>query len=72
MRFIPDTNASQNDELQSGQAYWYHVPCFVRLRTEIGWLRCGDMLPGFKRLSANDKEMIENQIPYVFKLSNWN
>lgn len=63
MRFVPDANVSQNDVLQTGQAYWYCVPCFVRLRSEIGWLRSGDSLPGFKRLSPNDKEMIENQIP---------
>lgn len=65
MRFVPDGSATQNDAFQAGQAHWYHVPCFVRLRSEIGWLRSGEMLPGFKRLAPNDKNMIENQIPYV-------
>lgn len=63
MKFVPDPDVSQNDVLQTGQANWYHVPCFVRLRTEIGWLCAGDSLPGFKRLCADDKEMIANQIP---------
>lgn len=63
MRFVPDANVSKNDMLQTGKAEWYHVACFVRLRSEIGWLCCGDSLPGFKRLSNDDKEMIQNQIP---------
>lgn len=65
MRFVPDADVGLNDVLQAGRAYWYHLVCFVRLRTEIGWLRSGDLLPGFKRLSEEDKNMIENQIPYV-------
>lgn len=63
MKFVPDPNVNQNDVLQTGQANWYHVACFMRLRSEIGWLRSGDSLPGFKRLTGDDKEMIINQIP---------
>lgn len=55
MQFVPE----------SGQAHCYHVPCFVRLRSEIGWQRSGDSLSGFKRLNPNDKITIKNQIPYV-------
>lgn len=46
-----------------GKALWYHVPCFARLRSKIGWLQSGDMLPGFKRLPEQDKEMVKKQIP---------
>lgn len=46
-----------------GKAVWYHVICFVGARTELGWLQSGESLPGFKRLSEEDKEMVKNQIP---------
>lgn len=46
-----------------GKAMWYHVPCFARSRSQIGWLQSGEMLPGFKRLSEQDKEMVKKQIP---------
>lgn len=46
-----------------GKANWYHLQCFARLRSQIGWLQSGEMLPGFKRLSEQDKEMVKKQIP---------
>lgn len=65
MRFVLDENNNHHpdDEVQSGQAYWYHVACFLRLRPEIGWLRCGDALPGFNRLFNLDQAKIKYQIP---------
>lgn len=57
------SDKNQNDECESGIANWYHVACFVRQRSEIGWLCSGSLLPGFKRLSSEHKEMIEKQIP---------
>lgn len=65
MRVVNTAKAdkNQNGVLESGRANWYHVECFVRQRLEIGWLCCGDQLPGFRRLSAEDKEIIQNQIP---------
>lgn len=67
MRFVHEAKAdnNQNDELSSGRANWYHLACFVRQRSEIGWLCSGDSLPGFKRLDPKDREMIQNHIPYV-------
>lgn len=46
-----------------GMAMWYHVICFVGRRNELGWLQSGQLLPGFKRLSEEDKEMVKNHIP---------
>lgn len=63
MKFVPDANVSLNDTLQTGQAHWYHLLCFIRQRHELGWLCSGDLLPGFKRLSSDDKASIEQQIP---------
>lgn len=45
------------------KAMWYHVPCFARLRSQIGWLESGEMLPGFKRLPEQEKELVKKQIP---------
>lgn len=63
MRVTQTADENQNDEFKSGEANWYHVPCFVRQRLEIGWVCAGSSLPGFKRLLDKDKEVIENQIP---------
>ena len=65
MRVVQTVKSDKNkiDGLKSGQANWYHVACFVRQRSDIGWLRSGDSLPGFKRLLAKDKKLIQNQIP---------
>lgn len=65
MRVVHASKSDQNqgDKAESGQANWYHVACFVRRRSDIGWLHPGDALPGFKRLSAADKEMIQKEIP---------
>lgn len=46
-----------------GEATWYHVICFARSRNELGYLQSAETLPGFKRLSEKDKEMVKNQIP---------
>lgn len=46
-----------------GQATWYHVVCFARSRSELGWLESGESLPGFKRLSNEDKVIVKRHIP---------
>lgn len=46
-----------------GKAMWYHVPCFTRSRSKIGWLQSGEMLPGFKRLKDTDKDLVKKLIP---------
>lgn len=45
------------------KAMWYHVPCFARSRSKIGWLESGELLPGFKRLPEECKELVKKQIP---------
>lgn len=59
----PESDHNQNDGVRSGQANWYHVDCFARLRLEIGWLCSGDLLPGFKRLSAEIQKVVRLKIP---------
>lgn len=56
-------DVNQNDETATGHANWYHVACFVLKRSEIGWLQCGDRLPGFKRLLAVNRDIIRTEIP---------
>ena len=46
-----------------GKATWYHIPCFVRSRYDLGWLDSAESLPGFKRLSEEDKQLAKKQIP---------
>lgn len=46
-----------------GQALWHHIDCFAQLRTELGWFASADMLPGYKLLSKEDKEMAKHTIP---------
>lgn len=48
-----------------GKAMWYHVICFAGARSELNWVQSADSLPGFKRLTEEDKEMARNHIPYV-------
>lgn len=47
----------------SDQAAWYHVICFARSRSELGWLESGENLPGFKRLSNMNKVLVKRHIP---------
>lgn len=60
MNVVYDTD---NNTAYDGKAVWYHVICFARSRTELGWLQEADALPGFKRLTEDDKEIVRNQIP---------
>lgn len=41
----------------------YDLACFTRLRSEIGWLKSGEMLRGFNNLSAKDKQLVKSNIP---------
>lgn len=62
-RKVEAVESDENQNQTSRQVNWYHVACFVRLRTDIGWLPSGDSLPGFSRLSDNDKLIIQMRIP---------
>lgn len=46
-----------------GQALWHHLDCFVKLRTELGWLGGGKQLPGYAQLKANDKTTVDAALP---------
>lgn len=53
----------ESHENYVGKANWYHVPCFARSRTDLGWLQSAESFPGFKRLAEEDKEIVIAQIP---------
>lgn len=63
MHVVYSTDLTVENFSFGGKAVWYHMPCFTRLRSKIGWLQSGEMLPGFKRLSEHDKEMVKKHIP---------
>lgn len=63
MHVVYSTDLTDENFSFGCKAMWYHVPCFVRLRNKIGWLESGEMLPGFKRLPEQDKELVKKQIP---------
>lgn len=46
-----------------GQAVWHHTECFAQLRSELGWFESAEKLPGFKQLSADDKQTVKKHIP---------
>lgn len=63
MHVVYSTDLTVENFSFGGKAMWYHVPCFARSRSQIGWLQSGEMLPGFKRLSEGDKDMVKKLIP---------
>ncbi|XP_031638339.1 poly [ADP-ribose] polymerase-like [Contarinia nasturtii] len=67
MKVIIDTN---RETAIDGKATWYHVVCFARARSQLGWPHSAELLPGFKRLSDYDKETIKNQIPVMKRIYN--
>lgn len=46
-----------------GQALWHHLECFAQIRNDLGWLEKGEMLPGFKALSAEDQKKVKTLLP---------
>ncbi|XP_026467314.1 poly [ADP-ribose] polymerase-like [Ctenocephalides felis] len=48
-----------------GQALWHHLECFAKMRTELEYFESGDILPGFKSLSKNDKSEVLKQLPKI-------
>lgn len=46
-----------------GQALWHHVECFAQLRTELGWLETGALLPGFANLDKEDQANVKKHLP---------
>lgn len=46
-----------------GVPWWYHVECFASHRSELGWLKAGEFLPGFEKLSEKDQLFVEDSIP---------
>lgn len=44
------------------KAAWYHVVCFARARSQLGWPHSVQLLPGFNKLSHCAKQTIKDQI----------
>lgn len=63
MHVVYKTDLTDETFLFGGLATWYHVICFARSRSELGWLESGENLPGFKRLLDKDKEIVKKHIP---------
>jgi poly [ADP-ribose] polymerase len=42
---------------------WYHVDCFQQCRPDTEFWESGEVLPGFKLLTAEDKKMIKDKLP---------
>lgn len=60
MKVIQDVN---QNTVFDGLAVWFHVECFVRTRSKHDWLESAEALPGYKRLTDEDKETVRRQIP---------
>lgn len=48
-----------------GQAFWHHLNCFAVIREDYGFFLSGEKLPGFKHLSEEDQEVVEEALPAV-------
>lgn len=44
---------------------WYHVECFAKLRTDLGYYEKGDDLPGIKDLSKEDQANLKAALPEI-------
>ncbi|XP_031628011.1 poly [ADP-ribose] polymerase-like isoform X2 [Contarinia nasturtii] len=65
MHVVYNTDLTVENDAFTAKACFYHVACFVRLRYEMSWLESASLLPGFKRLSEKDKELVNQQIPII-------
>ncbi|GAB0091469.1 Poly [Sergentomyia squamirostris] len=61
-KIVYDTEVGQKF---GGQPLWHHVECFSECRSDLGYLATGDMLPGFKTLSKEDKDIVKKALPAV-------
>lgn len=41
---------------------WYHLNCFVKYSTSLGWYEAADILPGFDDLDGDNKERVKRKI----------
>ncbi|XP_017099086.2 poly [ADP-ribose] polymerase isoform X1 [Drosophila bipectinata] len=48
-----------------GQPLWHHLECFAQLRTELGWLACGDNMTGFSNLKSEDQHDVKRVLPKI-------
>lgn len=46
-----------------GQTVCYHLRCFAKERSQLGWFLCGDLIPGVNDLSTKDKWKVRRIIP---------
>ncbi|XP_047370272.1 poly [ADP-ribose] polymerase [Vespa velutina] len=44
---------------------WYHLECFVKIRTELEFFDQADSLPGIKTLSKEDQATVKKELPKI-------
>lgn len=49
---------------------WYHLQCFVNLRDSLEFFAGGDVIPGFKSLSAEEQAMVKEKLPELSSKGN--
>ncbi|XP_012253348.2 poly [ADP-ribose] polymerase [Athalia rosae] len=54
---------SENARSYGGQDRWHHIDCFVKLRAELGFFEAANMLPGFDKLTKEDKSRLKSKLP---------
>ncbi|KAI4498125.1 hypothetical protein M0802_006611 [Mischocyttarus mexicanus] len=57
----------ESDEARryGGLDRWYHLECFVKLRTELEFFDQADSLAGFKSLSKEDQADVKKKLPKI-------
>lgn len=59
---VYDTGVGMKD---GRQPLWHHADCFVKVRDELGFFSSGEVLPGFKDLTADDKKKVKDLLKAV-------
>ena len=49
----------------NGQATYYHLECFAKLRAECGYFEKGESLPGYRKLGKDDQAKVKELLPAV-------
>ncbi|XP_058807262.1 poly [ADP-ribose] polymerase [Phymastichus coffea] len=56
---------SEDARRYGGLDRWYHVDCFVKLRSELQFFDAGMNIPGVNALSMEDKDVIKKALPKI-------
>ncbi|KAF6202111.1 hypothetical protein GE061_004509 [Apolygus lucorum] len=54
---------TDNAKRFGGMDRWHHIECFAKLRDELEFFECGDQLPGFGELKAEDQVAVTTALP---------